>query len=112
MKKLLRLEGAFLALAALLLYHLSGGSWWFFALLFLVPDISMLGYLRDPRTGAWCYNAVHSWIAPVVLYLLALASGSVLLTQLALILAAHIGFDRALGFGLKYTSAFKDTHLS
>ena len=112
MKKLLRLEGAFLALAALVLYHLSGGDWWLFALLFLVPDISMLGYLHDPRTGAWCYNAIHSWIAPVALYLLALASGSVLLTHLALILAAHIGFDRALGFGLKYASAFKDTHLS
>jgi hypothetical protein len=31
--------------------------------------------------------------------------------QLALIWSAHIGIDRLLGYGLKYPTAFKETHL-
>ena len=111
MNTLLRIEYAALALAALVAYQLFGGSWWLFAALILVPDISMAGYLANPRVGAWCYNAVHSWIAPVVLWLVALAGGSPLLTHIAIILAAHIAIDRALGYGLKHESAFRDTHL-
>ncbi|MCT7376423.1 DUF4260 domain-containing protein [Chelativorans salis] len=111
MKPLLRIENAALALAALVAYQLSGGSWWLFAALILVPDISMAGYLASPRLGAWCYNAAHSWIVPVLLWLAGLAAGLPLLTQIALILAAHIAIDRTLGYGLKHTSDFKDTHL-
>ena len=111
MSTLLRLEHAAVALAALVAYHLFGGSWWMFALLVLAPDLSMLGYLGGPRLGAWCYNVVHSWIAPVVLWLVALALGSPVMTQLALILVAHIAIDRALGYGLKHESGFQDTHL-
>lgn len=111
MSKLLRLEHAALALTALLAYQIWGGSWWLFAALILVPDLSMVGYLANPRIGAWCYNAVHTWIAPAALWLVALAAGSPLLTQLAIILAAHIAIDRTLGYGLKHESGFQDTHL-
>lgn len=111
MKTLLRMEHAALALAALIAYQLSGGNWWLFALLILAPDLSMLGYLGGPRFGAWCYNAVHNWVAPVLLYLVGLLSGTSLMTQLALILAVHIALDRTLGYGLKHESGFRDTHL-
>lgn len=111
MNTLLRIEHAALALAALVAYQLSGGSWWLFAALILVPDLSMAGYLVNPRIGAWCYNAVHSWIAPPALWLIALAGGGPLLTQMAIILAAHIAIDRTLGYGLKRESGFHDTHL-
>lgn len=111
MNTLLRIEYAALALAALVAYQLSGGSWWLFAALILVPDLSMAGYLSNPRLGAWCYNAVHSWIAPVALWLVALAGGWPQLIQIAIILAAHIAIDRALGYGLKRESGFHDTHL-
>ncbi|SMH57987.1 DUF4260 domain-containing protein [Mesorhizobium australicum] len=111
MSKLLRLEYAALALTALLAYQIWGGSWWLFAALILVPDLSMVGYLANPRIGAWCYNAVHTWIAPAALWLVALAAGSPLLTQLAIIVAAHIAIDRTLGYGLKHESGFQDTHL-
>lgn len=108
---LLRIEHAAMALAALVAYQLSGGSWWLFAALILVPDASMLGYLVNPKVGAWCYNAVHSWIAPVALWLVALATGSPLPAQIAIILAAHIAIDRTFGYGLKRESGFHDTHL-
>ncbi len=111
MTVLLRLEYAALALATLVAYQLSGGSWWLFAALILLPDLSMLGYLRGPRPGAWCYNAVHTWLAPVVLWLIALAAGSTLVEQVAIILAAHIAIDRMLGYGLKRATGFGDTHL-
>ncbi|MCV0379630.1 DUF4260 domain-containing protein [Nitratireductor sp.] len=111
MKRLLRLEGASLAVLALILYQLSGGNWWLFAMLLFAPDLTMLGYLAGPRVGAWCYNLVHAWPAPVFVYLVGLVLDAPLATHLALILAAHIGADRALGYGLKHESGFRDTHL-
>ena len=111
MTTLLRFEYAAMAIAALVAYHFSGGSWWFFAALILVPDLSIAGYLGGPKLGAWCYNALHNWVAPVVLWLVALAVGSQLLVQIAIILAAHVAIDRALGYGLKRESGFRDTHL-
>jgi hypothetical protein len=111
LKLLLRLEYAALLLAALVAYQIGGGNWWLFLLLILAPDLSMLGYLAGPKAGAWCYNAVHSWIAAVALALAGLIAGSALLPQLAIILAAHIAADRMLGYGLKHETGFKDTHL-
>lgn len=108
---LLRLENAALAALAIGAYWQLGASWWLFAALILVPDIALLGYLRGPKVGALAYNAAHSWIGPV----LAGAAGSLwqhpLAISLALIWAAHIGLDRALGYGLKHQTGFSDTHL-
>ncbi len=105
----LRLEGLAMLGLALVLYARGGHSWLLFAGLFLAPDLSFLGYLAGPRTGAWAYNLAHSYVGP------ALAAAAALLTGrppvAALIWAAHIGFDRALGYGLKYPTAFGDTHL-
>lgn len=71
----------------------------------------MLGYLANTRVGSLTYNVVHTYAVPVLLLGLGwLASVPVLLAA-GFLLAAHIGVDRLLGFGLKYPSAFKDTHL-
>ena len=109
---LLRLEGIALFGAALLLYGQQGGSWLFFFLLFLVPDIGMVGYLVNTRTGAQVYNALHTTGAPLLLAAGGLWLAQPVLLQLALIWLAHIGFDRALGFGLKYGDQFSHTHLA
>jgi hypothetical protein len=110
---ILRLEGLALALACVWLYALFHHSWWLFVLLILVPDLSMLGYLAGPKVGAALYNAVHSWVLVVVLFFLAFypGGGDTLYLSIPFILGAHIGFDRALGFGLKHRTGFKDTHL-
>jgi hypothetical protein len=107
----LRLEAAAALICACTAYHLLGGSWGGFAALFLAPDLAMLGYLAGARTGAITYNAAHSYLGPAVLA----AAGAGLDAHAALLVAciwaAHVGFDRMLGYGLKYATAFGDTHL-
>jgi hypothetical protein len=105
----LRLEGIAAFLVAISLYGQEGGSWLVFGALFFVPDTSFAGYLAGPRVGAASYNVVHSYIGPLALAMTAPSGGTGL--TLALVWAAHIGFDRALGYGLKYPTAFSDTHL-
>jgi hypothetical protein len=108
---LLRLEGAALCLIAVLLYRKVGPSWWFFAALFLAPDLSLLGYLGGPRLGAISYNAAHTLIGPLVLAAAGMLLPAYVLVWLGLIWLAHIGIDRLLGFGLKYQAGFAFTHL-
>ena len=108
---LLRIEGATLLVLSALLYGLNQGSWLLFVLLFLVPDISMLGYLAGSQVGAASYNLFHTYAAPGLLAALGLLSGSPPVVSVALVWFAHIGFDRMVGFGLKYPTGFSDTHL-
>jgi hypothetical protein len=108
---LLRLEGAALCLAALAGYWLSGASWWLFAILILAPDLSMLGYLKGPRVGAYAYNCFHVTLWPLALLVGGYLAGSALCVSIGLIWLAHIGIDRALGYGLKLPTDFRDTHL-
>jgi len=108
---LLRLEGLTLFLGMVLLYAVWGGSWWVFALLFLVPDLSFAAYLAGPQTGAVVYNAAHSYLLPVALMTAGFALPESLILSIAMIWLAHIGIDRALGYGLKYEAGFGFTHL-
>jgi hypothetical protein len=108
---LLRIEGAAAFAAALTLYAHAGLSWPIFALCFLAPDLAMLAYLAGPRIGAAGYNLAHTYSIAIALTLAGLFGGLPAATGGGLILIAHIGFDRALGFGLKYASGFGDTHL-
>ncbi|MBR0718831.1 DUF4260 domain-containing protein [Bradyrhizobium liaoningense] len=110
-KALLRLEGLALFLGMVLLYAVWGGSWLVFALLFLAPDLSFLAYLADSKTGAIVYNAAHSYMAPVALMTAGFALEWPLALSIAMIWLAHIGIDRALGYGLKYAAGFGFTHL-
>ena len=113
MTLLLRLEGLALGLLCVWMYYLFDQPWWIFAVLFLTPDLSMLGYLAGPRIGALAYNAAHSWVSVVLLFAIAWFEfdGEDFVLSLVFILGAHVGIDRALGYGLKYESGFKDTHL-
>ncbi len=108
---LLRAEGAALLAVAAQLYGKTGASWWLFAILFLAPDLSFLGYLLGPRAGAIAYNAAHTLVGPALIGIAGLWLADVAIIALALIWAAHIGFDRLLGYGLKYATGFGFTHL-
>jgi len=108
---LLRLEGAAVLAASVYLYLDFGRSWLLFALLLFVPDVGMLGYLVDTRIGAIAYDAFHTLVGPTALLVVGVASDSTVLTAVAIIWFAHIGLDRALGYGLKYADGFHHTHL-
>jgi len=110
---LLRLEGLFeLVLVGVAYQHIYPGRWGLFALLFLAPDLSLLGYLRSQgRFAASLYNFAHNYGLPVALGLSAWRWGWPPAGQLALIWIAHIAFDRLLGFGLKFPGEFKLTHI-
>jgi Domain of unknown function (DUF4260) len=108
---LLRVEGAALTLAAVWMYHRIGGNWWLFAALILVPDVSFAGYLINARIGAIAYNMMHVTLGPLICAALGFLLPSFDLLSIGLIWAAHVGIDRALGYGLKYGAGFGFTHL-
>ena len=108
---LLRVEGVALLVLSVLLYWVNGGNWLLFGVLLLAPDLSMLGYLAGPRVGAALYNAFHAYAMPAVVGALGMIFASPVAMAVALIWFAHIGLDRTVGYGLKYPTSFKDTHL-
>jgi hypothetical protein len=108
---LLRLEGAALAGAAAVVYLDRDYSLVLAVVLVLAPDLAFLGYLAGPRIGAAAYNALHTTVGPLILGSVGVFGDSRLALEIALIWLFHIGVDRAIGYGLKYPSAFKDTHL-
>ncbi len=107
----LRLEGLAAFGAGLILFGFSGGDWLFLLPLLLLPDLSMVGYLAGPRIGAAGYNLVHNWTLGFVALMLGIWLDSPAVLLLAAVLIAHVGIDRALGYGLKSPQAFRDTHL-
>ena len=108
---LLRAEGVAVVIAAVTAYFYADYAWWLLLVLVLAPDISMIGFTVNTRVGTATYNAAHTYALPVLLGVLGLVAEADLAIQLALIWATHIGIDRAVGYGLKYPSGFKDTHL-
>jgi uncharacterized protein DUF4260 len=107
----LRAEGLAVAVASCVVFAGTGQPWWLIPALFLVPDLSALGYLAGPKVGAWCYNLVHS--TPLSLALLAAGAwwDVTALTVAGAVGLFHLGVDRVLKYGLKYDHGFGLTHL-
>jgi len=110
-RTLLRIEALCVFVAALVAYRASGAGWGMFAIWFLAPDLSLLAYLVGARSGALIYNVAHSYAGPVGCLVASMLLSAPILTTAGLIWAAHIGFDRTLGYGLKYSAGFSFTHL-
>ncbi len=111
MKNLLRLEELLLLGLSVFLFVGLDYAWWWYALLFLTPDLSMIGYLVNPRAGSWTYNLVHHKGTAVALYVLGSLTATPGLMFAGTLLLGHSSFDRILGYGLKYPDAFQNTHL-
>ena len=111
MKNLLRIEEALqLFLSIYLVNQLPYAGWVYWAL-FLTPDLGMLGYLVNTRTGAFLYNLFHHKGIAVALWLAGLYLNTPELLFTGLLLFGHSSFDRIFGYGLKYSDNFKNTHL-
>ena len=107
----LRLEALAVFFAGILVWIAMNGGWLKFALGFLVPDLAILAYLIGPRVGAGAYNLTHSYLIPAALAIVGATLDQTGLLLTGALWTSHIGFDRALGLGLKYPSGFADTHL-
>jgi hypothetical protein len=110
-RALLHAEGLAVAAAAIILYFHLGYPWWLLVVLALAPDLSMLGYVAGPVVGARVYDLAHTYVLPVLLAVVGVLADSEVAVQVGLIWVTHIGVDRAIGYGLKYRTGFKDTHL-
>jgi hypothetical protein len=110
-RTVLRLEALGVLILALAVNEKWGVSWGHFALFFFAPDLSMLGYFAGPRFGAASYNAGHSYLGAMACLALGVLLPEPLFLDAGILWFAHIGFDRALGYGLKYSTGFGATHL-
>ena len=107
----LHAEGAAAFVAGTLLYAQAGGDWLLFLPALLLPDVGLLGYLRSARFGAFTYDLVHNWAIGLAVLGAGIALSSTPLWLAGAILIAHVGMDRAVGYGLKYAAGAKVTHL-
>ena len=109
---LLRVEGMAVLILAMFAYGRLEVSWLVFLILFLWPDLAIVVYAVNKDWGTAVYNLLHTYTLPIILLIAAVLLSSTFAIQFAIIWFAHIGMDRLFGYGLKYTSAFKDTHLT
>lgn len=107
----LRLEGLAAFIAGIAIYSRLGGEWIWFVPAFLFVDLSAIGYLAGPRLGAVTYDFAHNWAVALAILGVGLAVGAPLVALVGAVLISHVGADRAVGYGLKLSSGFKDTHL-
>ena len=110
-RAVLRIEGLAELVLALTLYSKYGMGWKVFLIFFLAPDLAFVGYLAGARAGSIAYNLTHSFTGAVTCLLIAIITASPIIATAGMIWFAHIGFDRALGYGLKYSRGFGFTHL-
>jgi len=111
MNNLLKLEELGQFLLSILLFSQSGYAWWVFPVCILLPDLSMIGYLVNPKTGAWLYNFFHHKPVAITILILGFWLNTSLLTLAGVILFGHSAMDRIFGYGLKFNDNFKNTHL-
>ena len=111
MKNLLKLEELLLFGLSLFLFSQLDYGWGWYALFFLAPDLSMLGYLANPRVGAWTYNLIHHKGLAVAIYIFGYLLSIPWLMFAGTILLGHSSLDRAFGYGSKYPDTLQDMHL-
>ncbi|HLS59569.1 MAG TPA: DUF4260 domain-containing protein [Virgibacillus sp.] len=110
-KAILYGEGLAVFVFCLYVYNSFQFSWILFLLLLFAPDLSIFGYLFNPKSGAIIYNLVHTYMVSIGVVALGLWLSYDLLIAIGIILTAHIGMDRMVGYGLKYSTHFKHNHL-
>ncbi|MEN1936443.1 DUF4260 domain-containing protein [Paenibacillus sp. 102] len=110
-KKIIHFEGLIVLVATIYIYSLHEFSWFIFFLLLLAPDVSMLAYLLNDQIGAQVYNLFHTYVVSLLLILIGMFLKLDVIFMIGLIWTAHIGMDRMFGYGLKYKTGFKDTHI-
>ena len=111
MKLSIKLEEFAMLLLGIFAFAQLDFAWWWFLVLFFTPDLGMLGYLFGNKLGAFFYNLFHHKGIAILIWILGFNLGNQIFQLIGVILFAHASFDRMLGYGLKYETGFKFTHL-
>lgn len=111
MKNLLKLEELGQFLLSIIIFNQLDYAWWIFPTCLLLPDLSMIGYLANPKIGAWIYNFFHHKLIAVIVLFWGYWTNTPLLALTGVILFGHAAMDRVFGYGLKFDNNFKNTHL-
>ncbi|PVX46238.1 uncharacterized protein DUF4260 [Flavobacterium sp. 103] len=111
MQKVIKLEELGLFILGIYFFNQLEYAWWWFLVLILVPDFSMIGYVFGDRVGALCYNVVHHRGIAIALYFVGIYCSNEIVQLSGVILFTHSSMDRMFGYGLKYETGFKFTHL-
>ena len=111
MKNLLKIEEFAMFLFSIYLFSLLDFNWWWYLILIITPDIGMLGYVINPKIGAFAYNIFHHKGIAIALYLVGIYMNNELIMLTGIILFGHSSMDRIFGYGLKHNDRFNNTHL-
>ncbi|PEJ07324.1 DUF4260 domain-containing protein [Bacillus wiedmannii] len=110
-KRIVHFEGLVVFVATIYAYSIYEFSWIIFFVFLLAPDVSMLAYGINNRVGAKIYNICHTYIISILIAIIGVYFKIDTVIIIGLIWTAHIGMDRMFGYGLKYETDFKDTHI-
>lgn len=111
MEKSLKIEELLMFCLGIYMFNTLDYNWWWFLILILAPDISMLGYLLNTKSGAMSYNFFHHKGVAILIYFAGIFLNNQILQLIGVILFSHASLDRVFGYGLKYFNAFNNTHL-
>ncbi|MEO8240175.1 MAG: DUF4260 domain-containing protein [Flavobacterium sp.] len=111
MKTVIKLEELGLFIFGIYLFSFLNYQWWWFLALILAPDLSMFGYTINTKAGAFLYNLFHHRGVAVLFYILGCYLTIEVVQLMGIILFSHAAMDRIFGYGLKYETGFKHTHL-
>jgi len=111
MKSIVKLEEFGFFLFGIYLFNQLDYAWWWFLVLILAPDLSMIGYIFGSKSGAFLYNLFHHRAIAVMIYLAGIYFSNNIIQLTGIILFTHSSMDRMMGYGLKYETGFKFTHL-
>ena len=111
MNTIIKLEESALFIFGIFLFNQLSFEWWWFLVLILAPDLSMLGYVFGNKTGAFFYNIFHHKGIALLIYALGFYLNIEIIQIAGIILFSHSAMDRMFGYGLKYEKGFKYTHL-
>ncbi|MCH7413955.1 DUF4260 domain-containing protein [Belliella sp. R4-6] len=110
MKNLLKLEELGQFILSILLFVQLDYVWWLFPACLLLPDLSMIGYLLNPKIGARLYNLFHHKLVAIIILVIGFFLENQLMELSGIILFGHAAMDRIFGYGLKFDDNFKNTH--
>ena len=111
MKNIIKLEEAAMFGICVFALYLLHAEWYWYLLILIGPDISMIGYFLGSHVGAGIYNIFHHKGFAIFIFFIGLYTDTPIWEIVGVVLFGHSSLDRMFGYGLKLNRGFKYTHL-